>query len=210
MEAKLNIRAAQPNEAGLVLEFIKKLAVYEKCADEVVADESTLYRSLFEEHSAEVVFAEEDGVVVGFALFFHNFSTFVGRKGLYLEDLFILPEKRGKGYGKALLKYLAKLAVERNCGRMEWICLDWNQPALKVYRSIGAVPMDEWTVQRLDEEPKLNKSTLRNLLAKGSGFSSVLFAQRLGYNKGVSFCRARLFSTNDRMSVKVRSSLCCA
>ena len=152
MEAKLNIRAAQPNEVSLVLEFIKKLAVYEKCADEVVADESTLYRSLFEEHSAEVVFAEEDGVVVGFALFFHNFSTFVGRKGLYLEDLFILPEKRGKGYGKALLKYLAKLAVERNCGRMEWICLDWNQPALKVYRSIGAVPMDEWTVQRLDED----------------------------------------------------------
>ena len=151
MEAKLNIRAAQPNEVGLVLEFIKKLAVYEKCADEVVADESTLYRSLFEEHSAEVVFAEEDGVVVGFALFFHNFSTFVGRKGLYLEDLFIVPEKRGKGYGKALLKHLAQLAVERNCGRMEWICLDWNKPALSVYRSIGAIPMDEWTVQRLTE-----------------------------------------------------------
>ena len=151
MEAKLNIRAAQPNEVSLVLEFIKKLAVYEKCADEVVADESTLYRSLFEEHSAEVVFAEEDSVVVGFALFFHNFSTFVGRKGLYLEDLFIVPEKRGKGYGKTLLKHLAQLAVERNCGRMEWICLDWNQSALKVYRSIGAIPMDEWTVQRLDE-----------------------------------------------------------
>lgn len=152
MESKLNIRAAQPNEAGLVLEYIKKLAVYEKCADEVVADEATLYHSLFVDCSAEVVFAEEDGVVIGFALFFYNFSTFVGRKGLYLEDLFILPEKRGKGYGKALLKYLANLAVERNCGRMEWICLDWNQPALKVYRSIGAVPMDEWTVQRLDED----------------------------------------------------------
>ncbi len=151
MSHSFNIRPAKPEEAGLVLEFIKKLAVYEKCADEVVADENTVYHSLFVERSAEVVFAEEDGTVVGFALFFHNFSTFVGRKGLYLEDLFILPEKRGRGYGKALLKHLAKIAVERNCGRMEWICLDWNEPALKVYRSIGAVPMDEWTVQRLDE-----------------------------------------------------------
>ena len=146
------IRPAKPEETGLVLEFIQKLAVYEKCADDVVADEATLYHSLFEEKSAEVVFAEEDSVVIGFALFFHNFSTFVGRKGLYLEDLFIVPERRGLGYGKALLKYLANLAVERNCGRMEWICLDWNKPALTVYRSIGAVPMDEWTVQRLDEE----------------------------------------------------------
>ena len=146
------IRPAKPEETGLVLEFIQKLAVYEKCADDVVADEATLYHSLFEEKSAEVVFAEEDSVVIGFALFFHNFSTFVGRKGLYLEDLFIVPERRGWGYGKALLKYLANLAVERNCGRMEWICLDWNKPALTVYRSIGAVPMDEWTVQRLDEE----------------------------------------------------------
>lgn len=149
---KLTIRPAKPGETGLVLDFIKKLAVYEKCANEVVADEATLYHSLFVEKSAEVVFAEEEGVIIGFALFFHNFSTFVGRKGLYLEDLFILPEKRGLGYGKALLKYLANLAVERNCGRMEWICLDWNKPALTVYRSIGAVPMDEWTVQRLDEE----------------------------------------------------------
>ena len=152
MNSNFNIRPAQSGEEGLVLEFIKRLAEYEKCADEVVADEATLHQSLFVEHSAEVVFAEEDGAVIGFALFFHNFSTFVGRKGLYLEDLFIVPEKRGKGYGKALLKYLANLAVERNCGRMEWICLDWNQHALKVYRSIGAIPMDEWTVQRLDEE----------------------------------------------------------
>ena len=151
MNDNFAIRPARLEEAGLVLEFIKKLAVYEKCADEVVADEATLRHSLFVEHSAEVVFAEENGEVIGFALFFHNFSTFVGRKGLYLEDLFILPEKRGKGYGKAMLKYLARLAVERNCGRMEWICLDWNQNALKVYRSIGAIPLDEWTVQRLDE-----------------------------------------------------------
>ena len=151
MESKCNIRPAEPHEVGLVLDFIKRLADYEKCADEVVADEATLYHSLFVEHSAEVVFAEEEGTVVGFALFFHNFSTFVGRKGLYLEDLFVLPEKRGRGYGKALLKYLARVAVERNCGRMEWICLDWNKPAIEVYRSIGAIPMDEWTVQRMDE-----------------------------------------------------------
>lgn len=151
MNSKFTIRQAKPEETGIVLEFIKKLAEYEKCSDEVVANEATLYHSLFVERSAEVLFAEEDERIVGFALFFHNFSTFVGRKGLYLEDLFILPEKRGRGYGKALLKYLAKIAVERNCGRMEWICLDWNKPALKVYRSIGAVPMDEWTVQRLDE-----------------------------------------------------------
>ena len=145
------IRPAKETEAGLILEFIKKLAAYEKCSDEVVADEVTIYNSIFVEKAAEVVFAEEDGVVIGFALFFHNFSTFVGRKGLYLEDLFIIPEKRGLGYGKAILKYLANIAVERNCGRMEWICLDWNAPSLAFYRSIGAIPMDEWTVQRMHE-----------------------------------------------------------
>ena len=150
MEA-CTIRPARPDEAGVVLDFIQKLAVYEKCAADVVADEATLYHSLFVERSAEVVFAEEAGTVVGFALFFHNFSTFVGRKGMYLEDLFILPEKRGRGYGKALLQYVARLAVERNCGRMEWICLDWNESALAIYRSIGAHPLSEWTVQRLDE-----------------------------------------------------------
>ena len=148
----LNIRPARPNEAGLVLDFIKRLAEYEKCTDDVVADEASIYHSLFVERSAEVVFAEEDGTVVGFALFFHNFSTFVGRKGMYLEDLFVLPEKRGLGYGKALLKYVARIAVERNCGRMEWICLDWNESALSIYRSIGATPLSDWTVQRLDEQ----------------------------------------------------------
>jgi GNAT superfamily N-acetyltransferase len=145
------IRPAKETEAGLILEFIKKLAAYEKCSNEVVADEQTIYNSIFVEKAAEVVFAEEDGVVIGFALFFHNFSTFVGRKGLYLEDLFIIPEKRGFGYGKAILKYLANIAVERHCGRMEWICLDWNAPSLAFYRSIGAIPMDEWTVQRMNE-----------------------------------------------------------
>ena len=152
MTDSFSIRPARPDEAGVVLDFIRKLAVYEKCADEVVADAATLHHSLFVERSAEVVFAEENGMVVGFALFFHNFSTFVGRKGMYLEDLFILPEKRGRGYGKALLKYVAALAVERNCGRMEWICLDWNESALSIYRSIGAAPLSDWTVQRLDED----------------------------------------------------------
>lgn len=151
MSKTFTIRPARPDEAGLVLEFIKKLAVYERCADDVVADEATIYHSLFVERSAEVIFGVEDGAVVGFALFFHNFSTFVGRKGMYLEDLFILPEKRGLGYGKALLKYVAGLAVERGCGRMEWICLDWNESALSLYRSIGASPLSDWTVQRLDE-----------------------------------------------------------
>ena len=146
------IRPARPDEAGVILDLIKQLAVYERSENDVVADEATLRRSLFEERSAEVVLAEEDGAVVGFALFFHNFSTFVGRKGMYLEDLFVIPEKRGLGYGKALLKYVAKLAVARNCGRMEWICLDWNEPSLRIYRSIGAVPMSDWTVQRLDEQ----------------------------------------------------------
>ena len=146
------IRPARPDEASLVLDFIKRLSVYEKCEGDVVADEATIFHSLFVERSAEGVFAEEDGVPVGFALFFHNFSTFVGRKGMYLEDLFILPEKRGLGYGKALLKYVARLAVERNCGRMEWICLDWNESALSIYRSIGAAPLSDWTVQRLDEQ----------------------------------------------------------
>ncbi len=150
-DSKLIIRPAQEEETPLVLEFIRRLAEYEKCADEVVADEQTLHHSLFVERSAEVLFAEEEGTVIGFALFFHNFSTFVGRKGLYLEDLFIIPERRGRGYGRQMLQHLARLAVERNCGRMEWICLDWNKSALAVYGSIGAVPMDEWTIQRLDE-----------------------------------------------------------
>lgn len=147
-----NIRPARPDEAGVVLDLIKQLAVYERCENDVVADEATIRQSLFVERSAEVVLAEEEGMVVGFALFFHNLSTFVGRKGMYLEDLFVIPEKRGLGYGKALLKYVAKLAVQRNCSRMEWICLDWNEPSLRIYRSIGAVPMSDWTLQRLDEQ----------------------------------------------------------
>ncbi|MCQ2316148.1 MAG: GNAT family N-acetyltransferase [Bacteroidales bacterium] len=149
--SSFTIRKAEENEAGLVLEFIKKLAVYEKMIDEVEADEATIHDSLFVKKDAEVVFGCEDGVPVGFALFFHNFSTFVGRKGLYLEDLFVIPEKRGLGYGKALLLHLARLANERNCGRMEWVCLDWNTPSINFYKSLGAKPMDDWTIYRLDE-----------------------------------------------------------
>ena len=148
----MTIRSARPDEASLILQFIKKLADYERCSDEVVATNEVIYDSIFVKHDADVVFIEEEGVVVGFALYFYNFSTFVGRKGLYLEDLFVLPEKRGLGYGKALLQHLARIAVEQNCGRMEWICLDWNEPSLRFYRSVGAVPMSDWTVQRLDEE----------------------------------------------------------
>ena len=150
--SSFTIRPAKPDEAGIILDLINQLAVYEKCENDVVADEATIYHSLFVERSAECLLGEEDEKVVGFALFFHNFSTFVGRKGLYLEDLFILPEKRGRGYGKAFLKHLAMIAVERGCGWMEWICLDWNESALSVYRSIGAAPLSEWTIQRLDEE----------------------------------------------------------
>lgn len=150
---RLSISAARPEEVGLIHHMIHEMAIYEKCESDFVTDEATLYRSLFEEHAAECMLLREAGSdeVIGFTVFFHNFSTFVGRKGLYVEELFIVPEKRGKGYGTATLRYLAQLAVERNCGRMEWICLDWNKPALSVYRAIGAEPLDEWTVQRMTE-----------------------------------------------------------
>ncbi len=132
-----------------ILEFIRALAAYEKMSDEVVATEELLREWIFEKKKAEVLFACEDGKEVGFALFFHNFSTFLGRAGIYLEDLFVLPEYRGKGYGTGLLKKLAQIAVERGCGRLEWWCLDWNQPSIDLYRSLGAELMDEWTTYRL-------------------------------------------------------------
>ncbi len=146
---QLTFRNATEADCGLILQFIRELAEYEKMLPEVVATEALLRRSLFEERRAEVIFALEDGVEVGFALFFHNFSTFVGRSGLYLEDVFVKPAYRGRGYGKALLKRLARIALERNCGRFEWVCLDWNQPSIDFYRSLGAVPMEEWTIYRL-------------------------------------------------------------
>lgn len=142
-------RNATKDDAGLILSFIKDLAQYEKLLDEVVADEAILREWIFDKKGAEVVFVIEDGKEVGFALYFFNFSTFVGRSGLYLEDLFILPEHRGKGYGKALLQHLAQIAVTRHCGRMEWVCLDWNQPSINFYKAKGAVPMEDWTIYRL-------------------------------------------------------------
>lgn len=157
MTAKFTIRYAERADTPLILEFIKKLAAYEKMSDEVVADAETLESWIFDKQKAEVIFALEDGKEVGFALFFHNFSTFLGRAGIYLEDLYVEPEYRGKGYGKALLKKLASIAVERGCGRLEWWCLDWNRPSIDFYLSLGAQPMSDWTVYRITGE------TLKNL-----------------------------------------------
>lgn len=147
--SEFSIRYAEEKDTAVILGFIRELAEYEKMLDEVVATEELLKEWIFEKKKAEVIFALEDGKEVGFALFFHNFSTFLGRAGIYLEDLFVKPEYRGKGYGKALLKKLAAIAVERGCGRLEWSCLDWNRPSIDFYLSMGAVPMDEWTVYRV-------------------------------------------------------------
>lgn len=147
----LTFRPATEKDVPLVLEFIRELAEYERLAHAVVATEETLRASLFDEPArAEVVLADYEGIPAGFALFFHNFSTFVGRAGLYLEDLFVRPRFRGLGIGKELLRYLAHLAVERKCGRFEWAVLDWNEPAIGFYKSLGARPMDDWSVFRLD------------------------------------------------------------
>lgn len=140
---------ATENDLSTILSFIKDLAIYENMLDQVVSDENLLREWIFEKKKAEVIFVLEGEKEVGFALFFHNFSTFLGRAGLYLEDLFVLPEYRGKGYGKALLKKLARIAKERGCGRFEWSCLDWNMPSIDFYKSMGAASMDEWTVYRL-------------------------------------------------------------
>lgn len=153
----MDYRFATKKDVGLILDFIKSLAKYEKMENEVVATKELLEEWIFEKGKAEVIFAICDGKEVGFALFFHNFSTFLGRAGIYLEDLFVLPEYRGRGYGKGLLKYLAKLAVERGCGRLEWCCLDWNKPSIDFYLSLGAKPMDDWTVYRVTGD------TLKNL-----------------------------------------------
>lgn len=148
----MEIRKACPKDVPQILEFIKGIARYEKMENEVVATENMLHEWLFQKEVAEVVFAEEDGKAVGFALYFHNFSTFVGKAGIYLEDLYVFPEHRGKGYGKALFLHLAKTALERGCGRMEWVCLNWNQPSIDFYRSMGAISLDDWKTYRLTEE----------------------------------------------------------
>ena len=149
-------RSAVPGDEALILDFIRQLAIYERMEDQVVATPELLTEWIFVKQKAEVVFAEVDGQAVGFTLFFHNFSTFLGRAGIYLEDLFVLPEHRGKGYGKALLCNLARIAVERGCGRLEWSCLDWNKPSIDFYtKRMHAVSMDEWTVYRLTGETLL-------------------------------------------------------
>ena len=145
-------RFATEQDTALILDFIKALAEYERMSDQVVATEEILREWIFEKKKAEVIFALENGTEVGFALFFHNFSTFLGRAGIYLEDLFVRPENRGRGHGKALIKELARITVERGCGRLEWSCLDWNKPSIDFYLSLGATPMDEWTIYRLSGE----------------------------------------------------------
>lgn len=148
----LKLRMAEKKDTSLILNFIIELADYENMSNEVVATEDILRESLFEKGAAEVILAEYNGKAVGFALFFSNFSTFLGKPGLYLEDLYVKQEYRGKGIGKILLSYLAKLAIDRDYGRFEWWCLDWNKPSIEFYKSKGAIPMDEWTVYRVHNE----------------------------------------------------------
>jgi GNAT superfamily N-acetyltransferase len=149
----VQIRPATADDTPLIVELIRGLAEYERLAHECVATEERVRESLFGPRpDAEVVIAEVDGRPAGFALFFHNYSTFLARRGLYLEDLFVFPQYRGRGVGRALLVHLARLAVARGCGRFEWWVLDWNEPAIRFYRSLGAVPMDDWTVYRLTGE----------------------------------------------------------
>ena len=158
----IHLRQAQVADTQQILSFVRELAEYEKLAHEAVADEATLATQLFGDHpAAEVVIAEVHGQQAGFALFFHNFSTFIGKRGLYLEDLFVRPEYRGLGLGRRLMIHLAKLAVERDCGRFEWSVLDWTTPAIDFYRELGAAPLDEWTVQRVTGD------ALKALAARG-------------------------------------------
>lgn len=153
----LKYRLAVSGDEEKILYFINKLAVYEKMQDLVIATPSDIKNWLFDKKIAKVIFALDGEKEVGFALFFYNFSTFLGKAGIYLEDLFVLPEYRGKGYGKGLLKELAKIAVKENLGRLEWCCLNWNKPSIDFYITLGATPMDEWTTFRLTGE------TLNNL-----------------------------------------------
>ncbi len=146
------IRKAEAKDIATIFDLIKKLAVYEKLENDVITSEKELCENIFNKNFAKVLIAEEDEKPVGFALYFYNFSTFVGKPGIYLEDLFVEPEYRGKGYGKSLLIELAKIAEAENCGRFEWAVLDWNEPSIQFYRALGAAPMDEWTTYRLSGE----------------------------------------------------------
>jgi Sortase and related acyltransferases len=150
MNYDFTIRFAKEEDIPNILGFIKELATYENLLDQVVATEEILKEWLFNKKSSEVLIGELNGKPVGYALFFHSFSTFLGRTGIYLEDLYISPNQRGKGFGKSLLTYLANLTVERGCGRLEWCCLDWNEPSIKFYKSLGAKPLEDWTMYRVD------------------------------------------------------------
>ena len=145
----MEFRIAERKDCALILSFIKELAKYEHLENEVVATEKLLEEWIFDKNKAEVLFVLEEGKEVGFALYFHNFSTFLGRAGIHLEDLFVLPEYRGKGYGKAILKKLAQITVQRGCGRLEWCCLDWNTPSINFYESLKAKPLSDWTIFRV-------------------------------------------------------------
>jgi len=159
----MNIRMATEEDVPLILRFIRELAQYERLEHQVVATEESVRATLFgDRRYAEVLIGEIDGDPYGFALFFHNYSTFLARPGIYLEDLYVRPELRGHGYGRALLARLASIAVERNCGRVEWAVLNWNEPAIRFYRSLGALPMDQWTVYRITGE------ALENLVSSDS------------------------------------------
>ncbi len=160
---KTTFRSAVREDTKLILQFIRELAAYEKMPDQVTATEPVLEEWLFDRKKAEVLFILTDGVEIGYALFFHNFSTFLGRAGIYLEDLYVRPEHRGCGYGKALLTEVAKIAVRRGCGRMEWNCLNWNRPSIDFYLSLSAVPQSDWTLYRLAGD------TLRRLAAPEAG-----------------------------------------
>lgn len=152
MKEICSFRSAERRDVPLILRYIRELARYEKLEEKVVATEEILEEWLFDKEKAEVIFAVVEGKEVGFALFFHNFSTFLGRAGIYLEDLYVEPAYRGQGIGTALLKELARIAVARGCGRLEWWCLDWNQPSIEFYRALGAEAMDDWTVYRISGE----------------------------------------------------------
>ena len=146
------IRFAEEKDAAAIFSMVKELAEYEKLLDSLKATEDLLRESLFKRSVAETVIGEYEGQPVGYAIFFHNFSSFVGRIGIYIEDLYVKPQLRGKGFGEAMFLYIAKLAVERNCGRLEWSCLNWNTPSIAFYQKMGAVPLDEWTTYRLTGE----------------------------------------------------------
>ena len=155
------IRKATESDTQLILDFITKLAVYEKMEDQVVATVQTLKEQIFDKKIAQVIFAVEDGNEVGFALYFYNFSTFLGKSGIYLEDLFVNPESRGKGYGKALLSALAKVAIDGGCERLEWCCLNWNKPSIDFYLSLGAEKKTEWTTFRLSGKELVELATTK-------------------------------------------------